>query len=126
MDAIPMHLPHIPPHRRLLMALLLAAPILLAAGQVLFKHAKTSREAQLAQSLQLLRSALQLHQQDIGHYPARLGDLVTRRYLRQLPKDPLTDRHDSWQLVSAADEGIANVFSSADGIGSNGKPYRHW
>ena len=121
-----MPFPRIPPRLRALTTALLTVLILLAAGKTLLAHAQSAREQRLVQSLELLRGALRQHREDYGHYPARLGDLVSRRYLRQLPKDPLTDSHDTWHLAGTEDEGITDVFSSADGIGGNGTPYRNW
>ena len=36
---------------------------------------------------------------DRGHYPNELAELARERYLRELPRDPITDRADTWTIV---------------------------
>jgi len=49
-----------------------------------------------------LREAIDKHYADRGRYPDRLDDLVTRRYLRELPVDPISQRAD-WRLLPPPD-----------------------
>jgi len=67
-----------------------------------------------AQNLALMREAIDKYFGDTGRYPDRLEDLVTRRYLRAVPIDPLTDKAD-WTTRPPQDRSlgvVADVFSS--------------
>ena len=68
-----------------------------------------------AQNLALMRDAIDKYFGDTGRYPDRLEDLVTKRYLRAVPIDPLTDKAD-WGTKPPQDRSlgvIADVYSSA-------------
>src|SRR5687768_1734502 len=49
-----------------------------------------AEEAVLRQDLALMRDALDKHYSDAGRYPGALQELVTKRYLRNIPADPIT------------------------------------
>ena len=88
-----------------------------------------AEEAVLRENLLLLRDALDKHYSDAGRYPDALAELVSKRYLRALPRDPLTRSTDSWVVVPPADRekgGVYDVHSAASGTGSDGKPYAQW
>jgi general secretion pathway protein G len=88
-----------------------------------------AEEAVLRENLLLLRDALDKHYSDAGRYPDALAELVSKRYLRALPRDPLTRTTDSWIVVPPADRekgGVYDVHSAASGTGSDGKPYAQW
>ena len=53
-------------------------------------RAHHAEEAVLQEDLALMRDALDKHFADAGKYPGSLEELVTKRYLRAIPKDPLT------------------------------------
>ena len=66
-----------------------------------------SKEVVLKQSLGVMRDAIDKFHGDSGHYPESLEELVTKRYLRKLPVDPITDsasmrREDSTPGVAHA------------------------
>jgi general secretion pathway protein G len=87
-----------------------------------------SEEAVLRENLLLLRDALDKHYSDAGRYPDALPELVSKRYLRAIPRDPLT-RTDAWVVVPPADRdkgGVYDVHSAATGVGTDGKPYAQW
>ena len=50
----------------------------------------------------------------MGDELAALDTLVSERYLRSVPKDPITNTTDSWQTVQA--ERDAGAVASATGI----------
>jgi type II secretion system protein G len=88
-----------------------------------------AEETVLRENLALLRDALDQHYADAGRYPERLEDLVSRRYLRALPLDPITQRADTWVAVPPEDPekgGVFDVHSGALGLGPAGKPYAEW
>ena len=43
-----------------------------------------------------MRDALDKHYADAGNYPAPLEELVAKRYLRSIPKDPFTQSASTW------------------------------
>ena len=91
-------------------------------------RAKRAEEAALQQDLALMRDALDKHFADAGKYPGTLEELVSKRYLRSIPKDPVAPTA-SWIVVPPADPqkgGVYDVRSSAKGAGSNGIPYDRW
>jgi type II secretion system protein G len=88
-----------------------------------------AEEAVLRQDLASMRDALDKHYSDVGSYPSSLSDLVSKRYLRSIPSDPITQSSSSWVVVAPADPqkgGVADVKSGAKGKGSDGKPYVQW
>lgn len=121
-----MAFPTLHPRWRSALIIVVLVVLLPVTGKALLHHAAQAREERLMQALTLLRNALHQYHDDVGHYPQHLDALVSARYLRQLPKDPLTDSHDAWLLVRADDNGIANVFSSDGGRGRNGTLYQRW
>ena len=79
---------------------------------------KRAEEAVLMQNLATMRDALDKHYADAGRYPASLDELVTKRYLRSIPKDPFTDSSATWVAVPPQDTRKGNVWdvrSSAKG-----------
>jgi general secretion pathway protein G len=87
-----------------------------------------AEEAVLQENLNLMRDALDKHYADAGHYPKTLDELVSKRYLRSIPTDPLTQK-SLWVVEAPTDPqkgGVYDVHSSAKGLGSNGKPYERW
>ena len=89
---------------------------------------RRAEEAVLQENLNLMRDALDKHFADAGRYPGALEDLVSKRYLRAIPKDPFTQQ-STWVTVAPLDPqkgGVYDIHSSAKGTGSNGKPYERW
>ena len=88
-----------------------------------------SEETVLRENLLLLRDALDKHYSDAGRYPEALPELVSKRYLRALPRDPFTRSTDTWIIVPPHDRekgGVYDVHSAAPGVGTDGKPYAQW
>jgi general secretion pathway protein G len=89
---------------------------------------RRAEEAVLQENLSIMRDALDKHYADAGKYPGSLDELVSKRYLRAIPKDPITQTA-SWQIVPPSDPqkgGVYDVHSSAKGASSNGTPYGQW
>ena len=89
-----------------------------------------SKESVLRQNLAAIRSALDQYRADRASLPVRLDDLVSSRYLRDIPLDPVTESRESWVIVSApadADQqGIFDVRSGASGKALDGSSYSDW
>lgn len=89
----------------------------------------SARDAVLRENLHTMRDAIDKHYADAGRYPESLNELVTKRYLRSIPRDPVTERSDTWTLVEAdgaVNGGVIDVRSGAPGQGRDGTPYSGW
>ena len=82
---------------------------------------KRAEEAVLQESLAVMRDALDKHYADAGRYPANLEELVVKRYLRAIPKDPFT-QETTWVPIPPADPKKGGVFD----IHSSAKGYERW
>ena len=88
-----------------------------------------AEETVLQENLTLMRDALDKHFADRGRYPKALDELVSQRYLRAIPRDPLTQTNTSWLVVAPVDVqkgSVYDIHSGAKGVGSNGVPYERW
>lgn len=113
----------------LLVVLAIIATLLTIAVPRYFNSLETSKETALRQSLSIMREAIEHHYGDLGKYPDNLQDLVTRRYLRVVPVDPITGLTDSWVPVAAPEPGKGNlrdIKSGAQGNSRDGTPYESW
>ena len=93
------------------------------------EHVDRARETVLRQNLAALRDAIDKFNADRGRYPTELAELARERYLRELPRDPITDRSDSWTIVAPPQGPAGAVFdvhSGAAGNGRDGRPYATW
>jgi general secretion pathway protein G len=116
------------------------------------KNAQTkAREAALKDDLREMRSAIDNFYADKQRYPQSLAELKDSKYLRFIPKDPITGKAE-WEEVQAqvdasgdsnpnpqvdptanagADQnggqpGIYDVKSMAEGRSLNGEDYKSW
>src|SRR5262252_4332476 len=88
-----------------------------------------SKETALAQTLAVTRDSIDKFYADTGKYPENLAALVTNRYLRSLPVDPITESDTTWTVVPPENPekgGVYDIHSGAEGIGRNGKAFREW
>jgi general secretion pathway protein G len=100
-----------------IIALLLAAVVPDYVGRT-----TRAEEAVLQENLAVLRDALDKHYAHAGRYPDTLEELVAKRYLRSIPKDPFTQSSVSWVPVPPADPKKGGVFD----IHSSAKGYERW
>ena len=61
------------------------------------------------QNVATLRDAIDKFYGDLGRYPDSLDELVARRYLRQVPVDPVSETA-SWVVIAPQDTTLGNVF----------------
>jgi general secretion pathway protein G len=91
------------------------------------KSVVKAKEAVLRQDLFTLRDVLDQHRADQGKYPSSLQALVGAGYLRAIPKDPFTNSETTWQeMTDSVEEGVIDVFSGSEFVGTNGTPYNRW
>jgi general secretion pathway protein G len=113
----------------LLVVLAVIASLLTLAVPRYFSSLEKSREAVLRQNLATLRESLDKYYGDQGRYPDALDDLVSRKYLRALPLDPITDSPATWIVIPPEQPdmgGVYDVRSGAAGVARNGTEYRNW
>jgi general secretion pathway protein G len=95
---------------------------------------RRAREAVLKEDLFRMRDAIDQYYADKNKYPSTLEDLVSDGYLREIPKDPITNAADTWVTENAepdpnnlaAEPGIYDVKSGAEGMSMEGTPYTEW
>ncbi len=95
------------------------------------QHAK---EAALREDLRTMRAAIDSYTVDKQKAPQALDDLVQSGYLKAMPKDPFTQRTDTWvpaqsDMLSGLDQtesGIDDVHSGAQMSSSDGSSYSTW
>ena len=109
--------------------------VLASIGMVQYATSVTrAKEAVLKEDLFRIRDAIDQYYADKNKYPASLEALVSEKYLRQVPVDPITNRADSWQTVMAepdplnptAESGIYDIKSGAEGAALDGTNYSNW
>lgn len=113
----------------LLVVLAVVALLLSLVAPRYLQQTDRAREAVLRENLAALRLALDQYYGDRGHYPEQLEELVQARYLRALPRDPVTNQPTSWQPVTREEGGrqvIVDVRSGAAGAGMDGTAYSTW
>jgi len=91
-----------------------------------------ARESVLKDDLHKMRELIDQYAADKGKLPQSLDDLVTAGYMRELPKDPITDNKD-WVIATGDDPystqggtGVTDVHSASGDVSSEGTPYSEW
>jgi general secretion pathway protein G len=111
----------------LLVVMAIIATLLTIALPRYFGSVERSKEATLKQSLAVMRDAIDKHYADTGRYPDALEELVSKKYIRALPVDPVTESATTWIVVPPAAEGakgaVYDVKSGAPGKASDGTAY---
>jgi general secretion pathway protein G len=111
----------------LLVVMAIIALLLTLAAPRYFQSVQRSREAVLKEDLHLMRDAIDKHYADTGKYPANLEELVTKKYLRRIPVDPITESATTWIIVDPPDkpgaQAVYDVRSGATGKSLGGTPY---
>src|SRR5262245_53987487 len=76
--------------------------VLASIGMPTYQNSvRRSREAVLREDLFRMRDAIDQYYADKNKYPQSLADLVSEGYLREIPKDPMTDSADTWTIEPA-------------------------
>jgi general secretion pathway protein G len=95
---------------------------------------KSAKEAVLREDLHVMRQAIDAYTMDKSKAPESLDDLVSSGYLKEIPKDPMTQSNSTWvtandDALSSVDQtasGIADVHSGSGDTGTDGQPYSSW
>ena len=119
----------------LLELMIVISIIIILASVALPQYQKTimhARETVLRDDLFKMRSLIDQFAADKGKLPQSLDDLVSAGYLREIPKDPITDEKD-WTPITGEDvystdgtSGLIDVHSSSPDTSTEGTPYSEW
>lgn len=113
----------------LLVVMVIIALLLSLAVPRYFHSVEKSREAVLRGNLVLTRQALDKYYGDNGKYPDAIDTLVSKKYLRSLPFDPVTDSSLTWIIVPPdvpEKGGVFDVKSGASGKALDGSEFKDW
>lgn len=109
--------------------------LLSTVGIVGYRHStKLSKESVLKENLFQIRHALEQYHADRSRYPTSLAQLRDKGYVREIPKDPMTNSAETWrtEMESAdpdqpdAEPGIWNIRSGSQDISEDQVPYSDW
>lgn len=114
----------------LLVVMAIIGTLLSLVAPQYFRSLDRSRESTLKQNLRATREAIDRYYGDLGRYPEAIEDLVTKRYLRSVPVDPITESTQTWVAV-APPEGAAlgklyDLKSGAAGRAQDGSAFAEW
>jgi general secretion pathway protein G len=118
-----------------LMIVMVVIGLLAAIAIPSYTHnVQRAKEAVLREDLYTMRSAIDSYTVDKQKGPQSLDDLVQSGYLKVMPKDPITDRTDSWVPVEGdalittdqTEPGITDIHSGAQQTSSEGTSYSTW
>ncbi|MCK2094406.1 type II secretion system protein [Thauera aromatica] len=113
----------------LLVVMTIIATLLTLAVPRYFTSVERSKEAVLRTDLNVMREAIDKYYGDKGKYPDTLDELVSQRYLRALPRDPITDSRETWVVIPPEDPSLGGVYdvrSGAPGDSLEGETYGDW
>ena len=109
--------------------------ILVSIGVPIYtKSILRAREAVLHDQLFTMRQMIDEYTMDKQQAPQSLDDLVSEGYLREIPKDPITNSKSTWKVdmedtLKAADQtqpGMVDVHSGATGTSLESTAYSSW
>jgi general secretion pathway protein G len=118
----------------LLIVMSIVAILVSLAIPIYQKSILRSKETVLRNNLFTIRQVIDEYTYDKQKAPQALQDLVQEGYLREVPKDPMTDSNTTWrtvmedagQSVDQNEPGIFDVHSGSDKMGLDGTPYADW
>jgi len=111
----------------LLVVLSIIALLFTLAVPRYFNSIDVSKEAVLRENLHLVRETIDKFYADKGRYPDSLDELVSEKYLRSLPHDPITGSTRTWLLIAPDSVGVEgrvyDLKSGAAGATRDGQPF---
>ena len=119
-----------------LLELMIAMFILIILLSVAFptyqRSVQHAREVVLQENLWQMRRAIDQFTSDKGKLPKSIDELVEMKYLREMPRDPITEE-TKWDEIQGEDsltpdgeQGLKDVKSLAPGTDTDGKPYKDY
>ncbi|WP_034303819.1 type II secretion system protein [Herbaspirillum sp. RV1423] len=113
----------------LLVVMAIIATLLSLAAPRYIGNVDKAKESVLRENLSTLRDVIDKFYGDTGKYPQTLDDLVSHKYLRKIPLDPMTDSNRTWMIVAPENSDLGGVFDVRSGSSSrarDGTLYRDW
>ncbi len=96
----------------MLVVMTLIATLLTLAVPRYFTALENGRLRVQAQNVATLRDAIDKFYADQGRYPEALDELVAKKYLRQIPLDPVSEAAN-WLVLAPKDTAQGNVYDVA-------------
>ncbi len=93
----------------MLVVMTIIALLLTLAVPRYFRSLDYGREHVQQQNIATLRDAIDKFYGDQGRYPDTLDELVAKRYLRQMPVDPIA-ASTQWVVVAPPDPSLGKVY----------------
>lgn len=116
----------------LMIAMFILIILLSVAVPTYQRSVQNARETVLKENLWQMRRAIDQYSGDKGKLPKSVEDLVTGKYLREKPIDPILEK-DEWDEIQGEDtsspdgeSGLTDVRSLADGADSANVEYRKY
>ena len=94
-----------------------------------FHSVEHAKEATLKQTLSVVRVAIDKFYGDNDRYPSSISELVSKKYIRKLPVDPITESTETWVIEAPSMDSTGAVFdikSGAPGKAKDGTAYADW
>jgi general secretion pathway protein G len=111
----------------LLVVLAIMASLLTLVVPRYFQQTDRAQETVLKHNLVAVREGIDKFFADTGRYPATLDEMVERKYLREVPLDPITNRRDSWVIITPEGApGVYDIRSGSDAVATDGTNYNSW
>lgn len=113
----------------LLVVMAIIATLLSLTMPRYFHSVDKSKETALQADLNGMRDAIDKYYSDNGKYPETLDDLVSKKYIRSIPPDPITDSNQTWLVVAPEGAAMGKVYdikSGASGNAMDGRLYGDW
>ena len=76
-----------------------------------------------------MRVAIDKFYGDNDRYPSTIAELVSKKYIRKMPIDPITESTETWVIEGPNMESSGTVFdirSGAPGKAKDGTAYADW
>ncbi|MEO6335074.1 MAG: type II secretion system protein [Pyrinomonadaceae bacterium] len=116
----------------LMIAMFIMIILLSVAVPTYQRTVQHARETVLRENLWQMRKAIDQFTADKGRMPKSIDELVEGKYLREKPRDPVTEKEE-WSEIQGEDtlspdseQGLKDVKSLADGDDTDGKPYKEY
>lgn len=111
----------------LLVVLAVIALLLTISLPKYFQSIDAAKDRVLAENLQITRDVINKFYGDTGRYPDSLNELVEKKYLRELPIDPVTEKTFITVAPQEAYKGnVYDVKTSAKGKSHLGRDYANF
>ncbi len=113
----------------LMIAMFIIIILLSVALPTFQRSVQQARETVLKENLFQIRRQIDQYTADKGKLPQSLNDLITGKYLREIPIDPISESQDWLEIMGEdstspdSEQGLTNVKSLAEGEDDEGEKY---